>query len=197
MKDLEGRLRIGPVPRGAVPPAVERLTRAAGDLVDVAYGPVDSPIGPLLVAVTRRGLVRIGLDHHDRVLAELSARLSPRMLEAPARLDPVRGQLDEYFAGDRHRFDIPFDWSLITGFRAEVLRATARIPYGQTSSYGAIAAALGKPGAARAAGQALGGNPIPIVIPCHRVVRAGGGLGGYAGGTERKEILLRLEGASI
>ena len=131
------------------------------------------------------------------MLDDLAHRLSPRVLEAPTRLDDVRRQLDEYFAGRRRHFDLTLDWSLTTGFRRRVLRTTARIPYGEVSTYGRVAARAGNGRAARAAGSALGSNPIPIVVPCHRVVRTGGNLGGYGGGLDVKEWLLRLEGALL
>lgn len=178
--------------------AAERFAAAAGDagLVDVAYGTVESPLGDLTVAVTPRGLVRIAYPGRelDVVLGELARKVSPRVLEAPARLDVVRRQLEDYFEGRRRVFELPIDWSLEHGFTARVLRATARIPAGQVASYREVATAAGNERAVRAAGNALGSNHIPIVVPCHRVVRTGGALGGYTGGIERKEFLLRLEG---
>lgn len=169
-------------------------------LLDVAFARVDSPFGPLLVAATPRGLVRLAYEYEppDRVLEELAEALSPRVLEAPVRLDPVRRQLDAYFEGRLRRFDTPIDWSLSHGFSRRVLRATAGVPYGHVATYREVAGRAGNPRAARAAGNALGSNPVPIVVPCHRVIRSGGDLGGYgrgAGGTERKAFLLRLEGA--
>ena len=175
----------------------ELARRAARDgLLDVAYGYADSPLGPLTVIVTPRGLVRLSYVHEavDEQLDEIATRVSPRILEAPERTDAVRRQLDEYFAGSRHRFDVPIDWRLVRGFAGQVLRATARIPFGSISSYREVATEAGSPNAYRAAGNALGSNPIPIVVPCHRVLHAGGGLGGYTGGLERKRFLLRLEG---
>lgn len=170
---------------------------ASAGLVDVAYAEVDSPFGPLLVAATRRGLVRLAYPNEDRddVLEELAGRLSPRVLEAPARVDDVRRQLGDYFEQERQGFDIDVDFALTRGFFRKVLRATARIPYGQLSTYRAVATKAGSPRASRAAGNALGSNPIPIVVPCHRVIHSSGGLGGYTGGLERKEFLLELEGA--
>jgi methylated-DNA-[protein]-cysteine S-methyltransferase len=158
---------------------------------------MDSPLGELLVAVTPRGVVRVSYvdEAQDTVLEELASRLSPRVLRAPERTDTVRHELEEYFAGTRRGFETPIDWSLVRGFAVGVLRATARVPFGQVTTYREVAGAAGSPRAARAAGNALGSNPIPIVVPCHRVVHAGGGLGGYTGGIERKEYLLRLEGA--
>jgi methylated-DNA-[protein]-cysteine S-methyltransferase len=167
-------------------------------LVDVAYTTVDSPLGPLLAAGTEQGLVRLAFpeESHDAVLADLARRLSPRVMEAPARLDPVRRELEGYFAGRLRSFEVGLDWSLIEGFARRVLQATAAIPFGGVSSYGEVAGQAGSPRGSRAAGNALGANPIPIVIPCHRVLRAGGALGGYAGGPERKRWLLRLEEGS-
>jgi methylated-DNA-[protein]-cysteine S-methyltransferase len=170
--------------------------RAAEEgLLDVAYAPVDSPLGPLVVAATPDGIVRLAFDNEprDAVLGELAARVSPRVLEAPARLDAVRRQLDEYFHGARTAFELPLDWSLTAGFRRQVLDATATIPYGRTGTYTSVATVAGSPRAVRAAGTALATNPIPIIVPCHRVLRADGALGGYRGGPDRKEQLLRLE----
>src|SRR4029079_11990615 len=130
----------------------------------------------------------------DAVLSDLAARVSPRVIEAPARLDDVRRQLDEYFAGRRHAFDLAIDWELTRGFTRRVLQSTARIPFGELGTYRSVATGAGNRLAVRAAGTALGHNPMPIVVPCHRIVRTGGALGGYTGGIERKEYLLRLEG---
>ncbi len=165
-------------------------------LLDVAYTRYESPLGDLLLAATPRGLVRVsfGDEDSDRVLTLLAEELSPRILELPARLDGARRELDEYFAGDRHEFDLPLDWRLSSGFRRRVLRATARIPFGETATYSDMARAAGSERAHRAAGTALGANPLPIVVPCHRVLRTGGALGGYGGGLPAKEKLLRLEG---
>lgn len=171
--------------------------RAAGaGLLDVAHGTYDSPLGTLTIFVTPHGLVRLSYPGEgiEDQLTELARRISPRILEAPERTDGVRRQLDDYFAGRRHAFDVPIDWRLVRGFAGEVLRATARIPFGAVSSYRGIAAEAGSPNAYRAAGNALGSNPVPIVVPCHRVLHAGGGLGGYTGGLDRKRQLLRLEG---
>ena len=198
--DLERRLGA------AVPPAgrlnMERLraalARRAADagLLDVAYGVADSPLGPLTVFVTPRGVARISyaLEAVEEQREEAAARLSPRILAAPERTDAARRQLDEYFAGRRRGFDLPIDWRLVRGFAGDVLRATARIPFGAVSSYRAVATEAGSPNADRAAGNALGSNPIPIVVPCHRVLHTGGRLGGYTGGLERKRYLLSLEG---
>lgn len=165
-------------------------------LLDVAYANVDSPFGPLLLAATSRGLVRVNLPAYDpeETLEELAERVSPRLLEAPARLDDARRQLDLYFAGKLTEFELPLDWRLSKDFRLRALRAIARIPYGQTRSYTQIATSAGNERAVRAAGTACGANPIPIVVPCHRVLRSGGGLGGYGGGLPMKEALLEMEG---
>ncbi len=175
-----------------------RLARAAADagLLDVAYGEHDSPLGPLTLFVTSRGVLRISYPGEpvDDQVAEAAAVISPRVLHAPERTDAIRRQLDEYFAGSRRTFDIAVDWRLIRGFAGDVLRATARIPFGSVTTYRDVAAEAGSPNAYRAAGNALGSNPIPIVVPCHRVLHSGGGLGGYAGGLERKQRLLELEG---
>jgi methylated-DNA-[protein]-cysteine S-methyltransferase len=181
-------------------PELDRLLaeRAAEEgLLDVAYATVDSPLGELVVASTPRGLVRVaytGFADDSAVLEQLAHKVSPRVLEAPARLDGVRRQLDEYFEGERTDFDLPIDWALTAGFTTRVLQATARIGFGRTGTYAGVATEAGSPRAVRAAGNALGANPMPVVVPCHRVLRSGGALGGYTGGVERKEFLLRLEG---
>lgn len=185
---------------GEVDPAAiaARLSERADEdgLLDLAYCEVDSPVGRLLAVATPRGLVQLGYPNQprDEMLAALAARISPRLLEAPARLDPVRRELDEYFDGRRQRFDLELDWQLTGGFTQAVLRETALIPFGETRSYTEMAASAGSPRAHRAAGSALGANPIPIIVPCHRVLRSGGGLGGYGGGLDVKKELLRLEG---
>ena len=167
-------------------------------LLDVAYAMADSPLGELLVAATDRGVVRVAyIDEHvgrEEVLEDLARRVSPRVLEAPARLDDARRQLDDYFGGRRAEFDLPVDLSLVAPFTDRVLTRTAAIPPGQVLTYGEVATEIGHARAARAVGNALGSNPIPIVVPCHRVVRSGGGLGGYTGGVHRKKHLLGLEG---
>lgn len=172
--------------------------RAAREgLVDVSYAPVDSPFGPLLAAATKRGLVRLAFPEEDvdSVLDRLARRISPRIVESSAPLEPVRRELDGYFSGSRRSFELALDWSLIGPFGRKVLHATSEIPYGGYLSYAEVAAEAGSPRGSRAAGNALGSNPIPIVIPCHRVLRTGGGLGGYGGGLDRKRYLLELEGA--
>jgi len=178
--------------------AADRLASAAADhdLLDVAVAPVDSPVGELLVAVTQRGLACVAFEDEDRdeIVARLAREISPRILEHPAAADEVRRELDQYFAGARTRFELRLDRRLIHGIARDVLAATARVPFGRTTTYGELAGKIGHPKAARAVGNALGSNPIPIVVPCHRVLRTGGALGGYAGGLARKERLLRLEG---
>lgn len=179
-------------------PSLQRLAARADaeGLLDVAYANLDSPFGPLLLAATPRGLVRVNLPNYDPedVLEELAARVSPRVLEAPAKLDEARRELDLYFAGKLTEFDLPIDWRLTRGFRGKVQRAINRIPYGQTRTYTDMARGAGNERAVRAAGTACGSNPIPIVVPCHRVLRTGGALGGYGGGLPMKEALLKLEG---
>ena len=200
MKDVERALkRAGS--RSAVAPerTTRRLIESAADhgLMDVAYATLDSPVGEVMVASTRRGLVRISFGaslYRDHFVEDLSWRISPRILEAPAYFDGVRRELDEYFEGKRTGFCLPLDWSLTGGFGRRVLRRTARIPYGETSTYREVATAAGNARAVRAAGTALGANPIPIVVPCHRVLHSGGGLGGYGGGLDKKKILLHIEG---
>jgi methylated-DNA-[protein]-cysteine S-methyltransferase len=177
--------------------AADRFTQAAATsaALDVAYATVASPFGQLVVAASPRGLLRVAYPDEslEAVIEELAADVSPRILKAPGRLDPLRRQLDEYFAGRRRRFEFPIDWRLVRGFGREVLRVTAHIPYGKVRTYREVAVRTGRPLAVRAVGNALGANPMPIVIPCHRVVRTGGGLGGYTGGVQRKERLLQLE----
>jgi methylated-DNA-[protein]-cysteine S-methyltransferase len=179
--------------------AARRLTRRIADegLADVSYAPVDSPFGPLLVATTKRGLVKLAFPEEDvdGVLERLARRVSPRIVAADAQLDPVRRELDEYFGGRRRGFALPLDWTLVGPFGRRVLGVTAEIPYGGVLSYAEVAAEAGSPRGSRAAGNALGSNPIPIVVPCHRVLRSGGALGGYGGGVDRKRYLLKLEGA--
>jgi methylated-DNA-[protein]-cysteine S-methyltransferase len=176
-----------------------RLADAAeqAGVLDVAYRSIDTPVGPLLLAATGQGLVRVAYasEDHDRVLTQLASRVSPRVLHAPARLDIAAQEIDEYFAGRRTRFDLPLDMRLATGFRREVLAQLPSIGYGHTASYAAMAAAAGRPRAFRAAGTACATNPLPVVVPCHRVVKSDGSLGLYAGGVAAKRTLLALEGA--
>jgi methylated-DNA-[protein]-cysteine S-methyltransferase len=165
-------------------------------LVDVAYTQTDSPLGPLTLAATERGLVLLAYPERplDEMLELLARQISPRVLDAPARLEPVRRQLDEYFEGKRKKFDFPIDWRLSRGgFFQAVLRAAVQIRYGETITYRQIAERAGNAKAVRAAGNGLGSNPIPVVVPCHRVIATSGGLGGYTGGIGRKEYLLSLE----
>jgi methylated-DNA-[protein]-cysteine S-methyltransferase len=208
---LEQALRAGPpapaarrakhddAAADAAADAADRLTRriASEGLADVSYTLADSPFGELLLAATKRGLVKLAFPEEevDSVLERLSRRVSPRIIEARAPFEETRRELDEYFAGRRRDFDLPLDWSLTGPFTRRVLRFTAHIPYGDVSSYREAAAAAGSPRGSRAAGNALGANPIPIVVPCHRVLRSGGALGGYGGGLDRKRFLLQLEGA--
>jgi methylated-DNA-[protein]-cysteine S-methyltransferase len=195
---LEQALRAGPGTATA-PPAGRLADRAAAQgLLDVAYATIDSPLGPLVAAVTPRGLVRLAYPDEgpDAVVADLAGRISPRAMEAPRRLEPVRRELGDYFDRRRREFDLPVDWTLVRGFARQVLERTAAIPFGETLSYAEVAAGAGRPAAWRATGNALGANPIPIVIPCHRVLRTGGLLGGYTGGVSRKAFLLELEGVS-
>lgn len=177
-----------------------RLTAAAerDGVLDVAYRVQDTPVGPLLLAATGQGLVRVAYatEGHDAVLQTLADRISPRILEAPGRLDAVAGQLDEYFAGTRRRFDVPLDWRLSAGFRNTVLHHLSDIGYGRTASYAAVAELAGSPRAVRAVGSACATNPLPVVVPCHRVVRSDGTMGGYIGGAEAKRTLLTLESAA-
>ena len=161
----------------------------------MAYRTVDTPIGPLLVAATDRGLLRVAFEREgeEPVLEELAGRVSPRILRSPQRLDGVARQLDEYFTGRRHAFDVPLDLQLAKGFRLGVLEHLREIGYGHTESYAVVAAASGSPRAVRAVGSACATNPIPVVVPCHRVVRSDGTLGGYRGGPEAKAHLIALE----
>jgi methylated-DNA-[protein]-cysteine S-methyltransferase len=166
-------------------------------LLDIAYRTVDSPVGPLLLAATPRGLVRVAYDieDHDRVLDALADRLSPRLLRAPGRLDAAAQELEEYFAGRRHAFDLPLDMSLSRGFRLLVQQHLPSIGYGQTRSYQQVAHLVGHPKAVRAVGTACATNPLPVVVPCHRVLRGDGTPGGYVGGSVAKTTLLNLEAA--
>lgn len=178
----------------------ERLVEAAAaeDVLDVAYRTVDSPVGPLLLAATPLGLVRVAYacQDHERVLAGMAERISPRILHAPRRLDGAARELEEYFAGTRTSFDLPLDFQRAAGFRRAVLAHLPDIAYGHTASYATVAQLSGSPKAVRAVGSACATNPLPLVIPCHRVVRSDGSAGGYAGGPEAKRALLDLEAAA-
>ncbi len=166
-------------------------------VLDVAYRKVDSPFGRLLLAATTDGLVRVAFDRedHDVVLGVLAEQISPRILAAPRRLDDVARELDEYFAGVRRSFDVPVDLRLAHGFRRTVLVHLRSIAYGSTETYATVAAAAGNPGAVRAVGSACSHNPVPLVVPCHRVIRSDGTIGQYLGGTDAKQTLLALEAA--
>ncbi|HET6948766.1 MAG TPA: methylated-DNA--[protein]-cysteine S-methyltransferase [Acidimicrobiales bacterium] len=211
--DIEARLRRGPAgaagtsANGSSPSSgagdvaelvAAALARADRDgLVDVAWATEDTPVGPLLLAATPAGLVKVAFGVHDEAFAELAAAVSPRVVHLPARLDELRRQLDEYFAGRRRHFEVPLDRRLSHGYRRRVLEALSEVPYGETVSYKDLAVRTGNPGASRAVGTAMATNPIPIVVPCHRVLRSGGALGGYGGGVETKVWLLRHEGALL
>ena len=189
MTRIEARLHT-PVPDIDLAALAERE-----GLLDIGITHMDSPIGDLLLAATPIGLVRVSFFGHDETLEDLAARISPRIVEAPKRLDAVRRQLDEYFAAKRQRFDLPIDWTLVGEWGRKILDACASIPFGEVRTYGEMAAAAGSPKASRAAGTALGHNPVPVVVPCHRVLPAGGrSIGNYTGGVHIKEHLLQLEG---
>jgi len=188
--------------RAPAPRALEAARRfadgaAATGEADLAYTTLASPLGELLLVAGRSGLTQMHyLDEAlDPLLAALARRRSPRIVESAKALDPWRRELDEYFSGSRRRFEAPLDWEAMAPFQRAVLRATAAIPYGETSTYTGVATAAGNPRAQRAAGNALGANPLAIIVPCHRVLRSGGGFGGYTGGLERKHFLLELEGS--
>jgi methylated-DNA-[protein]-cysteine S-methyltransferase len=172
-----------------------RERAAAEGLLDVAYATADSPFGTLLLAKTPQGLVRLGLPNEDadEMLTDLAGRISPRVLENPGGLDRERRELEDYFAGRRHDFDLPIDWQLSHGFLLRARQGIAAIPYGETRTYTDLARGAGNERAVRAAGSACSRNPIPLVVPCHRVLRSDGSLGGYAGGLEMKEKLLEME----
>ncbi len=173
-------------------------TAQVNGILDITYRTLDTPVGRLLLAATERGLVRVAYasEGHDQVLHDLSEKISPRILYSSERLDPVARELDEYFARRRVRFDLPLDWRLSSGFRGIVLRHLPEIDYGHTASYGSIAQRVGHPQAVRAVGSACATNPLPIVVPCHRVVRSDGSLSGYLGGVDAKRTLLALETAA-
>jgi methylated-DNA-[protein]-cysteine S-methyltransferase len=209
---LEAALRRGTHDRTAGAAQRERAAKAARrltqriaheGLADVSYGSTDSPFGTLLLATTKRGLVRLAFPEEslDGMLESLARRISPRIVEAPAPLEGARRELDEYFSGKRRGFGLALDRQLMTPFAQRVLRVTSEIPYGGVLSYAEVAADAGSPRGFRAAGNALGANPIPIVVPCHRVLASGSrgkyALGGYGGGLDRKRFLLELEGALV
>lgn len=193
-------MNIPPVDPADLAALRTRLADAAArdGILDVAYRTVDSPVGTLLLAATDAGLVRVAFEiqDHDATLALLAERISPRVLRAPARLDRVAYELEEYFARRRRTFDVPLDLRLADGFRRQVLDHLPAIGYGRTESYSQVAAAAGSPRAVRAVGTACALNPVPIVVPCHRVVRADGSMGRYAGGDDAKRALLDLEAAA-
>ena len=190
MNGIEDRLRAVEVPEIDLGELAER-----DGLLDVAVATMDSPIGELLLASTPAGLARVSFFGRDEAMAELATRISPRVVEAPKKLDGVRRQLDEYFDGRRTQFDIAIDWVLVRDWGRRILTACAAIPFGEVRTYGDMAAAAGSPKASRAAGTALGHNPVPVVVPCHRVLPAGGrSIGNYTGGVHIKEHLLQLEG---
>lgn len=192
---LERSLRSS-LPEPPAPPHLAEAAARAG-LLDVAYATLDSPVGSLLLAATPQGLVRIAYLDEDAesesVLAGIARRISPRVLAAPRKLDAPRRELDEYFDGRRDRFELELDWRLMTDFGQRILTAAASIPYGSVSTYRDVATRAGSPRGFRAAGNSLSSNPLPIVLPCHRVLHASGGLGGYTGGLERKRALLAIE----
>jgi len=190
-------IRIAPPSANGAAEAAARFATTAP--ADVHYAVVDTPVGRVVAARTERGLARLAYEDFnggtDRIVEQLADRISPRILKGEAKLDDVRRELDEYFSGARTAFDLPLDFSYVKGaFGRRILEACSTIPFGEVSTYGAMAVQAGSARAVRAAGNALGANPIPIVVPCHRVLRAGGGFGGYTGGIERKKTLLALEG---
>ena len=170
----------------------------AAQLLDLTYRTVDSPLGTLLLVASPGGLVRVAFDceDHEVVLAQLADTLSPRILASDLRTDEAARQLEEYFEGRRRDFELPLDLRLVSGFRRTVVERLSDIPYGRTASYAEMAASAGNPGAVRAAGSACSHNPVPVVVPCHRVVRSDGKIGNYLGGTEAKRALLDLEAAA-
>ncbi|SMC90891.1 methylated-DNA--[protein]-cysteine S-methyltransferase [Janibacter indicus] len=189
-----------PIEPGAMADLRARLAARADELtlLDVAYRTIDSPVGPLLLAATETGLVRVAFEREgfDTVLESLATRVSPRVLQAPRRLDTAAAELDEYFAGTRRAFDLPLDLALSSGFRQVVQRYLPHIGYGHTQTYTEVAETVGNPRAVRAVGTACATNPLPVVVPCHRVLRSDGSMGGYLGGLDAKRTLLELEGAA-
>jgi len=199
-QDISNLLAFTAAPPGAVDRLHRRLEEAAAGagILDVAYTTIDTPIGTLLLAATERGLLRVAFETEglDLVLDGLGRKFSPRILRSPKRLDPVAFEIDEYFARRRTAFDLALDFSLSSGFRLAVQKYLPRIAYGTTDSYKHVAALVGNPKAIRAVGTACATNPLPLVVPCHRVLRTNGELGGYLGGLAVKSALLKLEGAS-
>lgn len=196
--ELRSELARAPQREQSVALMSELARRAAATgMMEAGYDRVDSPLGRLLVAATPSGLVRVGFESEseERFLDEIARRVSARVLRAPRLVDDARHQLEEYFEGRRQGFELELDWRLTSGFRRRVLRATARIPFGETRSYREVASAAGSPQAVRAAGSALANNPLPIVVPCHRVLRSDGSLGGFRGGLDAKRALLGYEHA--
>ncbi len=190
-------LEVSETTRSVLHARLAHEAEAAG-VLDIAYRTIDSPLGVLLLAATRQGLIRVAyaIENHDRVLAELATRVSSRVLHAPARLDAAAQEIEDYLAGRRTHFDLPLDLRLSTGFRRTVLDHLRDIAYGRTASYATVAVAAGSPKAVRAVGSACANNPLPVVLPCHRVVRSDGTIGQYVGGSEAKRRLLSLEAAS-
>jgi methylated-DNA-[protein]-cysteine S-methyltransferase len=201
-RPIEERLRDATIDPDLWRQMTAELARRADaqELLDVAFERHDSPLGRVLVAATREGVVCVGLplDEEEALLDDLARRVSVRILRAPRdAVTTAREQLDEYFEGRRTEFDVPLDWRLTKGFRRQVLKATTAIPYGETASYAQVAAGAGSPRAVRAAGTALATNPLPILVPCHRVLRSGGALGKYRGGAAAKAQLIALEGGQL
>jgi methylated-DNA-[protein]-cysteine S-methyltransferase len=194
--DLPGAFPVSDTELRALRDQLAARADTAG-LLDLAYRTIDSPVGTLLLAATPAGLVRVAFasEDHDRVLAALASQISPRILNAPQRLDDAARELEEYFTGARRHFDLPLDFRLSAGFRRAVLSQLPAIGYGQTASYAQVAAAAGSPRAVRAAGTACATNPLPVVVPCHRVVKSDGSPGRYRGGPAAKQLLLNLEAA--
>jgi methylated-DNA-[protein]-cysteine S-methyltransferase len=200
-RDLAGDLaQAFPAAPGDLSRLHGRLAAAAqrDGILDVAFRTIDSPVGSLLLAATEQGLIRVAYatEDHEAVLQALAMRISPRILHAPGRLEAAARELGEYFAGRRRRFDLPLDLRLAAGFRRTVLSHLPEIGYGHTASYATVAQLAGHPMAVRAVGSACATNPLPVVVPCHRVVRSDGRMGGYLGGPDAKRTLLRLEAAA-
>jgi methylated-DNA-[protein]-cysteine S-methyltransferase len=190
-------LEVDEATRAGLHARLADAAEAAG-VLDVAYRTVDSPLGVLLLAATDQGLLRVAysIENHDRVLEDLATRVSSRVLHAPARLDAAAREIDDYLAGRRTDFDLPLDLRLSTGFRRTVLNHLRDIAYGSTASYATVAVAAGSPKAVRAVGSACASNPLPVVVPCHRVVRSDGTIGQYVGGSAAKRTLLSMESAA-